>query len=115
VRTKAGRLYEHRGFDLLIACRQELWAFGIRVLMTFVSVFIYSPMWASVVQLILSSWLTYLIWYWQPQLEGWVNHVRTGMYASVAWCSLLYAISAYNIGKWVINSIAVHVLMLQAV
>ncbi len=71
----------------------------LRVLMTFVNAFVYDPKWASSAQLLLSSRLAYLMWYWQPQLEGWVNHMRTGMYTSVAWCSLLYVVIAFNLGE----------------
>jgi hypothetical protein len=69
--------------------------------MTCVNVFVYSAKWASGAQLLLSSCLVYLMCYWQPQLEGWANHVRTGMYTSVAWCSLLYVVSAFNLGACV--------------
>jgi hypothetical protein len=68
------------------------------MLMTCVNVFVYDPKWASGSQLLLSSCLVYLMCYWQPQLEGWVNHVRTGMYTSVVWCSLLYVVIAFNLG-----------------
>lgn len=35
----------------------------------------------------------------QPQLVGWVNHLRTGAYFSVTWVALLYVILAFNLGE----------------
>ncbi len=55
--------------------------------------------WQSVVLSGLAMTLTWLLWYWQPQLVGWVNHVRTGSYLSVTWCCLLYAAIAFNLGE----------------
>jgi hypothetical protein len=81
-----------------LSCRVELRAFLLRILMTCINVLVYDAKWASGAQLLLSCILTYQLWYWQPQLEGWANHVRTGAYTSVAWCSLLYVISAFNLG-----------------
>ncbi len=71
----------------------------IRVLMTFTSVFVNSQKWMSVAELGLSVCLVYLVWYWQPQLNGWVNHVRVGAYTSVCWCSIIFLILAFGLGE----------------
>jgi hypothetical protein len=70
-----------------------------RVLMVLVSVLVFSDKWASGAQLLLSACLTYLMWSWQPHLVAWVNHVRAGMYSSLVLCSLLYVVSAFNLGR----------------
>ncbi len=79
--------------------RVEMKAFALRVVMACICTLVYDAKWQSGTQLLLSCMLTYQLWYWQPQLEGWANHIRTGSYASVAWCALLYVITAFNLGE----------------
>jgi hypothetical protein len=67
--------------------------------MALVRVLVFSDKWASGAQLLLSACLTYLMWSWQPHLVAWVNHVRAGMYSSLVLCSLLYVVSAFNLGR----------------
>jgi hypothetical protein len=83
------------------ACRVEFQTFVIRVLMTFTSVFVNSQKWMSVAELGLSACLVYLVWFWQPQLYGWVNHVRVGAYTSVCWCSIIFLVLAFGLGECV--------------
>jgi hypothetical protein len=42
--------------------------------------------------------LVYLYYKWIPHLHAWVNHVRVGSYAAIAWCSLLFVIVAFARG-----------------
>ncbi len=78
--------------------RVEVLGFGLRMVMTMVSVFINNTRWMSVFQLILSFWLCYLYLRWLPHLYAWVNHVRVGSYFSVFWAALLLIIMAYQPG-----------------
>jgi hypothetical protein len=47
--------------------------------MVFCSVFVNSTKWRSVAELVLACRLVWVQLWWQPQLYGWVNHVRVGM------------------------------------
>jgi hypothetical protein len=67
--------------------------------MTFVSVFVNSNKWASVAQLALSAYLTFIVCKYQPMMYGWVNHVRVGSYASVTWCAVIYLVLAFGLGE----------------
>ncbi|GFH17405.1 uncharacterized protein HaLaN_14036, partial [Haematococcus lacustris] len=55
----------------------EMRTFGLRMAMAFVAVFVNSLKWQSAAQLALTSYLVWLLWFWQPQMTGWVNHFRT--------------------------------------
>jgi hypothetical protein len=57
----------------------ELEAFILRFLMACVSVFVVSIKWMSVAELFLACRLVWVMLWWQPQVYGWVNHVRVGM------------------------------------
>jgi hypothetical protein len=57
----------------------ELEAFILRFLMACVSVFVVSIKWMSVAELVLACRLVWVMVRWQPQVYGWVNHVRAGM------------------------------------
>jgi hypothetical protein len=84
---------------VLHARRVEFQTFVLRVLMTFVSVCVNSNKWASVAQLVLSVYLTFIVCKYQPMMYGWVNHVRVGSYASVTWCAGIYLVLAFGLGK----------------
>jgi hypothetical protein len=47
--------------------------------MACVSVFVVSIKWMSVAELVLACRLVWVMVRWQPQVYGWVNHVRAGM------------------------------------
>ncbi|KAL6762973.1 hypothetical protein V8C86DRAFT_516282 [Haematococcus lacustris] len=76
----------------------EMRTFGLRMTMAFVAVFVNSLKWQSAAQLALTSYLVWLLWFWQPQMTGWVNHFRTGTYLSVWWTTLLFLLLAFGIG-----------------
>jgi hypothetical protein len=57
----------------------ELETFIIRFLMACVSVFVVSMKWMSVAELVLACRLVWVMLWWQPQVYGWVNHIRVGM------------------------------------
>jgi hypothetical protein len=57
----------------------ELETFVLRFLMACVSVFVNSMKWMSVAELVLACRLVWVMARWQPQVYGWVNHVRVGM------------------------------------
>ncbi|KAJ9509395.1 hypothetical protein QJQ45_001848 [Haematococcus lacustris] len=78
----------------------EMRTFGLRMTMAFVAVFVNSLKWQSAAQLALTSYLVWLLWFWQPQMTGWVNHFRTGTYLSVWWTTLLFLLLAFGIGEF---------------
>ncbi|KXZ56445.1 hypothetical protein GPECTOR_1g399 [Gonium pectorale] len=66
----------------------EVRAFGVKFLMT---VFTYAVGWRKVqnlLELCLSCYLAWLYLKWQPHLFGWVNHLRVGLYCSIATVSV---------------------------
>jgi hypothetical protein len=65
----------------------ELQSFLIRTLMICTNVFIYNPKWQSAVQLILACQLTFVIWYWQPQIEG--VYMSSAVMQLICTCTLL--------------------------
>jgi hypothetical protein len=78
--------------------RVEVMGFGIKMLMTCVSVFVTGLKWMSVFQLIGSFMLCYLYVKWLPHLNQWINHIRNFTHFSVCWAALLLIILAYEPG-----------------
>jgi hypothetical protein len=79
-------------------CRVEVWGFCIKMLMTFVSVFVTGQQWMSVFQLIGSFMLCYLYVKWLPHVYSIINHIRNFTHFSVFYSALLLIILAYKPG-----------------
>ncbi|KAJ9519321.1 hypothetical protein QJQ45_023109, partial [Haematococcus lacustris] len=82
----------------LAARRVEVQSFLLRVLMTFSSVFITNVRWLSIFFLVLSLGLVWLYVQWVPHMSAMVNHIRTGSYAAILYCSVLLLVVAFTPG-----------------
>ncbi|KAJ9519441.1 hypothetical protein QJQ45_023173, partial [Haematococcus lacustris] len=76
----------------------EVQSFLLRVLMTFSSVFITNVRWLSIFFLVLSLGLVWLYVQWVPHMSAMVNHIRTGSYAAILYCSVLLLVVAFTPG-----------------
>lgn len=75
----------------------ETYGLAIKVLMTCSATFIDSFRWLSVIQLTFGVMLLWLYVMWVPMLHNWVNHVRCGSYAAIAYAGLMFVLISYQV------------------
>ncbi|GLC56222.1 hypothetical protein PLESTB_001081300 [Pleodorina starrii] len=76
----------------------EVTAFVLKVLLTLVHVFIGYPRVEACLYLVLSLAFAWQYLRWSPHLVNWVNYLRSGVAATVVWCSATLALLVFHPG-----------------
>ncbi|GLI60726.1 hypothetical protein VaNZ11_002824 [Volvox africanus] len=76
----------------------EVMAFGIKVIMTMVNVFIGWNRVEASIYLALSLALAWQTLRWSPHLVSWVNYLKAGVSAMVVWCSAVLMLLVFHPG-----------------
>ncbi|KXZ55417.1 hypothetical protein GPECTOR_3g69 [Gonium pectorale] len=76
----------------------EVMVFGIKALLTLVDVFLGWKKVAAVAYLALSLALAYQYLRWSPNLVGWMNHLKSGVSAAIAWAAAMLVLLVFRPG-----------------